>query len=166
MIKIFKKRDDTLTYEDLLMEADRIGLVVKEKPLPISDGRIKGKRIAIRQDIPTQAQKADVLAEELGHYYTTVGDIFNQATVGQEKQEQRARLYAYNLRIGLDGLLRAFKAHCQTTYEIANFLDVSEEFLMEAIERYRQIYGTGTMIDNYYIRFEPYLSIQTYHFIM
>ena len=38
-----------MTYEDLLIEAEKAGLTVKEKDLPISDGRIKGKRIAIRR---------------------------------------------------------------------------------------------------------------------
>lgn len=45
-----------MNYEDLLMEAEAEGLIVKEKPLKVSDGRIKGKRIAIRQDIPTYRQ--------------------------------------------------------------------------------------------------------------
>ena len=49
-----------MSYEDLLKEADAAGLIVKEKPLPLSDGRIKGRRIAIRQNIPTLRKKADV----------------------------------------------------------------------------------------------------------
>ena len=59
-----------MTYEELLIEADSEGLIVREKPLAGSDGRIKGKRIAIRKNIPTLAKKADVLAEEMGHYHT------------------------------------------------------------------------------------------------
>ena len=58
------------SYEILLDEARNIGLVVKEKPLQSGDGRIKGNKIAIRHDIKTSRQKANVLAEELGHYYT------------------------------------------------------------------------------------------------
>lgn len=34
---------------------------------------IKGNKIAIRHDIKTSRQKANVLAEELGHYYTSTG---------------------------------------------------------------------------------------------
>lgn len=70
-----------MNYEDLLIEADRAGLIVKEKPLLLSDGRIKGQKIAIRKDIPTLRKKADVLAEELGHYYTTTGRIIEQDSV-------------------------------------------------------------------------------------
>ena len=45
-------------YEALLDEACDIGLIVKEKPLQYNNGRIKGNRIAIRQDINTTTEKA------------------------------------------------------------------------------------------------------------
>ena len=44
---------------------------------------------------------ADTLAEELGHHYTTVGDILDQTNVSNRKQERLARVWAYNRRIGL-----------------------------------------------------------------
>ena len=64
-------------YEALLDEACDIGLIVKEKPLQYNNGRIKGNRIAIRQDINTTTEKACVLAEELGHHHTSVGNILD-----------------------------------------------------------------------------------------
>lgn len=151
-----------MEYEELLLEAERAGLLVKEKCLPLSDGRIKGKRIAIRRDIPTLTKKADVLAEELGHYYTSVGRIVEQNTVNARKQERTARLWAYNKRIGLTGILRAFQNHCTSRYEIAEYLGVSEDTLAEALEYYRQIYGEGVMVDNYLVRFEPTLQVYKY----
>lgn len=149
-------------YEELLIEAERAGLIVKEKPLPLSDGRIKGKRIAIRQDIPTLKKKADVLAEELGHYYTTVGRIIEQNTVDARKQEHRARIKAYNMQIPLVDIIKAYNAHCQNIYELSEYLDVSEDTISEALEAYRQIYGTGTIVEDYYVQFEPYLRIGRY----
>lgn len=147
-------------YDKLLVEADKEGLSVKEAPLQSGDGRCKGKRIAIRKDIPTLAQKADILAEEMGHYYTTVGDIKDQDTSSKQKQERRGRLWAYNRRIGLMGLVNAFKAHCNNTCEVAAHLNVSEDFLNEALDCYRSIYGeTGEVVDNYIIKFEPYLQV-------
>lgn len=151
-----------MSYEDLLIEADQAGLIVKEKKLPFSDGRIKGKRIAIRQDIPTLAKKADVLAEELGHHYTTVGNILEQNTTVQRKQERAARLWAYNKRIGLTGIISAYKAGCRSSYEIADHLNVSEDTLLEALECYRHIYGRGEMVDNYFVQFEPNLQVYEY----
>ena len=55
------------TYEDLLMEADAQNLITKEKNLPVSKGRIKGNRIAIKKGL-TEKEKKCILAEELGHH--------------------------------------------------------------------------------------------------
>lgn len=151
-----------MTYEELLIEADSEGLLVREKPLVSSDGRIKGKRIAIRSDIPTLAKKADVLAEEMGHYHTGVGNILKQDTINARKQERTARLWSYNKRIGLTGILNSFQNHCANRYEIAEYLGVSEDTLTDALECYRQIYGRGVMVGNYFIQFEPALQVYEY----
>lgn len=151
-----------MTYDELLIEAEKDGLTVKEMPLQSASGRCSGKRIAIRQDIPTLTEKADVLAEEMGHYNTTVGRIVDLDTVEQRKQERRARLWGYNKRIGLMGIVSAYKAQCASLYEISDHLGVSEESLTEALEYYRQIYGRGTIIDNYFVQFEPYLTVYEY----
>lgn len=148
-----------MNYEELLIEADNAGLTVKEKLLPLSDGRIKGHRIAIRKDIPTQRQKADVLAEELGHYYTTVGRIVEQRSVSDRKQEYAARLWAYNRRIGLSGIILGYRNHCHNRHELAECLEVSEEFLQEALECYREKYGCYVELDGYVIMFEPHLAV-------
>lgn len=141
------------------MEADASGLIVKEKPLLASDGRIKGRKIAIRQSIPTLRKKADVLAEELGHYYTTVGRIIEQDSVSDRKQEHIARLWSYNKRIGLSGLVKGYKAHCTNRHELAEYLEVSEEFLKEALECYHEKYGSYVNWGGYTIMFDPALVI-------
>ena len=146
-------------YEALLDEACDMGLTVKEKPLKYNNGRIKGNRIAIRQDIDTEKEKACVLAEELGHYYTTVGDILDQSKPESRKQERQARLWAYNKQIGLIGLVRAFEHGCQNRFEIAEYLEVTEEFLEECIECYRNKYGICKRVDNYVVYFMPQLSV-------
>ena len=48
---------DKLTYDNLLIEADRKNLVVLEKPLIANDGRLFKNRIAIRKDISTTKEK-------------------------------------------------------------------------------------------------------------
>lgn len=148
-----------MSYEELLMEADASGLMVKEKPLLASDGRVNGRRIAIRQTIPTLRQKADVLAEELGHYHTSVGRIVEQDNANARKQEQIARLWAYNKRIGLAGLVKGYQAHCRNRHELAECLEVSEEFLKEALECYREKYGSHVNFGGYTIIFDPALVV-------
>lgn len=147
------------TYEALLDEASDIGLTVKEKPLKYNNGRIKGSRIAIRQDITTTTEKSCVLAEELGHHYTSVGNILDMTSAANRKQERQARFWAYNKQIGLFGLVRAFEHGCQNRFEIAEYLEVTEEFLEECIECYRNKYGICKRVDNYVVYFIPQLSV-------
>lgn len=147
-----------MTYEELLIEADSNNLITKEKPLKAYDGRIRGNKILIRKDM-TEAQKTCVLAEELGHHYTTTGSIIEQKTVDDCKQEQKARLWAYNKLIGLTGIIQAYKAGCRNHHEMAEFLNIDEIFLSDALNRYKSKYGEFTTIDNYIIYFEPNIAI-------
>lgn len=148
-----------MTYEELLKEADSIGLIVKEKPLQSGDGRIFKNRIVVRRNIPTQKEKSCVLAEELGHHYTTAGNILDQSSISNRRQENIARTWAYNKMIGLTGIIRSYEHGCRSKHEISEYLGVTEEFLDNAIERYRQKYGEFVPVGNYVIRFEPVLLV-------
>ena len=147
------------SYEILLSEASENGLIVKEKPLKYNNGRIKGSRVAIRQDLSTSVEKACVLAEELGHHYTTYGNILDQNYTSNRKQELRARAWAYNKQIGLLGLIRAYEHGCRNRFEIAEHLEVTEEVLEECLIFYRNKYGVHTNVDNYVVYFIPSLIV-------
>ncbi len=147
-----------MTYEELLTTADNNRLITKEKPLPVSKGRIKGKRIAINKTL-TEQEKKCVLAEELGHYYTGSGDILDQSSVMNRKQEQRGRLWAYNKLIGLHGIISAHRSGCHSISDVAEYLDVTESFLQEALLCYKQKYGLYVKLDNYVIYFEPSIGV-------
>ena len=114
--------------------------------------------IAIREDM-TIPEKTCALAEELGHHYTSVGNILDMTSFANRKQERQARLWAYNKQIGLIGLVRAFEHGCQNRFEIAEYLEVTEEFLEECIECYRNKYGICKRVDNYVVYFIPQLSV-------
>ena len=96
--------------------------------------------IAIREDM-TIPEKTCALAEELGHHETSVGNILDMSSAANRKQERQARLHGYNRLIGLIGIVHAFNAGCQNKYEIADFLDVTEEYLQECINCYQSKYG-------------------------
>lgn len=147
------------SYEILLSEASENGLVVKEKPLKYNNGRIKGSRVAIRQDLSTSVEKACVLAEELGHHYTSYGNILDQSDTSNRKQELRARAWAYNRQIGLLGLIKAYEHGCRNRFEIAEYLEVTEEVLEECLSFYQNKYGVCTNVDNYVVYFIPNLVI-------
>lgn len=146
------------TYEYLLTEAEDEGLIVKELPLRGYDGLIKENRIAISKAL-TQTEKYCVLAEELGHHYTTVGNILDQSNTSNRKQELRARLWAYNKNIGLQGIIKAYEKNLTNLDDVADFLEVTPEFLQDALKCYRSKYSPYIELDNYIIIFEPYLSV-------
>lgn len=149
-----------MNYEELLNTADQLDLAVKEQPLTVHDGLIRGRRIAIRKSIETQAEKSCVLAEELGHYFTSFGNILNMDEIQNRKQELRARLSGYDMQIGLIGIVECYKHHCRSLYEMAEYLQVTEEYLKEALECYSRKYGENLVtIDNYAIRFVPSLQV-------
>lgn len=148
-----------MTYENLLTAADQEGLLVKEQPLQMADGLLINKRIAIRKNLSTHTEKACVLAEELGHYYTTSGNILDQNEVTNRKQELRARLWAYNHQIGLIGIIRAYEHGCRNASEMAEYLNVTEAFLQDALSCYRSKYGICVEFDNYIVFFIPALAV-------
>lgn len=149
------------TYEKLQDEACKDGIEVVD--YPFESERIKGLccdgTIAIRDNIATTTEKACVLAEELGHHYTSVGNIIDMDSSSNRKQERQARLWAYNKQIGLKGLVRAYEHGCTASHEIAEYLDVTEEALQECIEFYRDKYGEYKTVDHYIIFFIPHLAV-------
>lgn len=107
----------------------------------------------------TSTKTADTLAEELEHHYTTVGNILDQNQTLNRKQERIARLRAYDRRIGLSGIIKGYQAHCHNRFELAEYLDFSEDTLHDALELYREKYGCFTESNGYIIIFEPSLAV-------
>lgn len=151
-------------YEKLLDDADKQHVIVTEK-FDLSDTRLKGLYcdafIAIDKNL-TEADKACVLAEELGHHATTYGNIIDQSSVMNRKQERRARVWAYYLMLQFKDIIRAYEHGCQNRYDIAEYLNISEEFLQDAINYYKDKYGAYVAYDNYFIYFEPLGVLKIY----
>lgn len=148
-------------YECLEDEACRDGIELVN--CRFDSPRIKGlycdKTIGINLDIDTSTEKVCVLAEELGHHHTSVGDILDLSDAGNRKQERQARLWGYNKLIGLTGIINAYEAGCQDRFAVAEYLGVTEEYLCECLNTYRDKYGVGVTVDDYYIMFIPHLAI-------
>ena len=79
--------------------------------------------------------------------------------VGNRQQEMDARLWGYNRLIGLRGIIKAYEHHCQNRYEMAEYLDVPEDYLEQALACYQNKYGIYTIVDNYAIYFVPHLTV-------
>lgn len=151
-----------MEYEELLDLAKSQNINVYEK-YDFSGTRIKGLycdgNIALSKDLHTEAEKKCVLAEELGHYETAVGDITDLSLTSNRKQELRGRLIAYNKMVGLMGFIDAYQHHCHDLHEMAEYLDVTDAFLSETIDCYRAKYGNYAKLDNYVVYFEPNIGV-------
>ncbi|MBO5371976.1 MAG: ImmA/IrrE family metallo-endopeptidase [Lachnospiraceae bacterium] len=77
--------DSGKIFEKLVHLATSKGIIVRFAPLQASDGRIKGNKIAIRQDLPTIEDFNYNLAHELAHAYLHF-DKGN--TIGSSEHEQ------------------------------------------------------------------------------
>ena len=130
-------------FEKLLQEAENDRVRVYDFDLGGEglDGLYMDGNIALSDKLETTCQKACVLAEELGHHYTTVGDILDQSTIKNQKQERIARGWAYNKLVPFTAIQQAHEAGYFEAYEVAEYLDVDEEFLKESLEYYEQKYG-------------------------
>ena len=142
-----------MTYEELMIDSnieDIYELNMKTKGL-YADGVI-----GISKHIETNAEKACILAEEIGHYHTSYGNILDQTSISNRKQELRARAWAYEKMIPLSFIVKGYQAQCKNRDELAEFLGVTEEFLIETIDYYKRKLGLFYRIDEkYIITFEP-----------
>ena len=81
--------------------------------------------------------------------------------VRPSKQERQARLWGYDKLIGLRRLIEAYEYGCHDRYELAEYLEVTDEYLQDCIDCYRDKYGVCTAVDDYYIMFIPSLQVGT-----
>ncbi len=148
-------------YEKLLKEADDRGLTVIEK-YPFRSPRIRGlccaRTIAISEQVDTTAERTVILCEELTHADRTVGNILND-----ERKERRVREETFDRLIGPRGLVEAYLADCRAPHEVADYLNIPEDFLQSALQNYRQRYGLMTEVTTeqgrFALRFEPTLRV-------
>ncbi|WP_028560653.1 ImmA/IrrE family metallo-endopeptidase [Paenibacillus pinihumi] len=145
------------TYEELLDEAHNHNIEVYEMPmLPRNRGLYSDGIVWVNKFTPYTVGKACILAEELGHYHTSTGDILDQSDLRHRKQELRARQWAYGRLIPLSDIVQAYKAKAQGRHEIAEYLGVTEEFLQHSIDRYTEKHGLLLMVDDSHaICFDP-----------
>jgi len=145
-----------MTYEKLLMEAERHCVDIYEMPMKLTiKGLYSNKNILINKNVKSTAEKVCILAEEIGHYHTSVGNILDQSKIENRKQELRARYWAYERLVPLEKIVQASKVGVRNRYELADYLDVTEEFLETALNRYKEKYGLFRVVGEATIYFDP-----------
>lgn len=151
-------------YEELLQEADDEDIEIIEFTFK-SDikGLYSDNCIAISRKLNNTTEKKCILTEELGHHYMTIGNITDLKSVCNHKQERQARKWSYERLVPLKSIIKASFESCTSLYELAEYLDVTEEFLRETLTYYQSKYGLYTEVDNYCIYFNP-LTVCKYNY--
>lgn len=148
-----------MDYNKLIDEVEKEGIEIIEMNLPKRVKALYGDNIiALNEKLNTNAEITCTIAEELGHYHTSSGDILDQSKVSNRQQEKRARAWSYRKLVGITKLISAYKDGVRNKYELSEYLDVTEKFITEALNYYGEKYGFSCKIDNYIIYFDP-LSI-------
>ncbi len=116
------------TYEALLSEyGDKLNI---EERSMLHDGLYCDNVVWINRNLPT-SRKACILAEEIGHYTTSVGDILDIRDLDNARQELRARVWAFNKLLSVDQIVDAASKGYTEVYEMAEYLGVDEKFLRD-----------------------------------
>lgn len=116
---------------DLMKEAENDGIKVVEMNFESdADGLCLGNKVAIRSSL-TNSEKKCVLAEEIGHIKTTVGNILNTKDMNKYKQERKARIWAYQKLLNIDMIIDAASKGYTETYDMAEYLNIDEKFLKD-----------------------------------
>ncbi|EGQ3341426.1 ImmA/IrrE family metallo-endopeptidase [Staphylococcus pseudintermedius] len=143
-----------MRYEDLLIENEYID-VIETSSLPyFQSGLYYDGTIYIREDM-SDYKKHETLAEEIAHYKISAGNILDQSNMLNRKFELKARRLANESVITLQGLINAFNYGVQNIYDLATYFEVTKDFVLDAIQHYKQKYGLRTRYGKYIIEFEP-----------
>lgn len=144
-------------------------LLIKHSDIPIGDGiSLKGNFkglydngvILIDKNL-SETEKAEVLYEELAHHELTHGNIIDQSIFINRKFENYARRHAYESALSLNKIISAFQYGVSNLYELAEFVQLSEEYVNKVLEHYKSKYGQSVYFNKHLIVLEP---LQVYRY--
>lgn len=120
-------------YEELVAEYDQ-EVNIEERNMQ-NDGLYCDNFIWIKGTLTT-AEKTSIMAEEIGHYKTTAGDILDQNKLANVKQELLARKWAYEKIIPISDINKAVTQGITEVYDLAEHFEVTEEFMIACLKHY------------------------------
>lgn len=141
-------------YEQLLAENEHIKIKDTHSLPDGYSGFYKDGIILIDKDL-SETRKAEVLYEELAHHKLTYGNILDQSKDINRKFENYARRHGYEAALPLRIIVEAHNYGVSNLYELADYVQLSEKYIVEILEHYKNKYGIHTQYGTYLIQFEP-----------
>ena len=104
----------------------------------------------------SRRSRAAILAEEYGHFKTSVGDtVRGSDDVRIRRAEDRAMRVAVDMLVCPEDIVQAIKSGVRNWYELAEALDLPESFLRKAISVWQQQYGPVYTTDDSVLWLDP-----------
>ncbi|WP_088815676.1 MULTISPECIES: hypothetical protein [Listeria] len=138
-------------YENLLRQYKHIPVV--ECELYENTGLLGAYRnghVLLDKHQQTNSKKV-VVYEEFMHHEATTGIILDENRIENKKQENYTRQLTYKHFLGWETIIYCWNMGFTYYHEVAEFLNITEEFIIEAIEFYKSKYGTMYKHKDYYI---------------
>ena len=128
-------------FEELENEASILGIEVIDTEIPVAGMNagylnLSGTECIFLRNSGTVRERACWIAEELGHHHTGHNLVLQYRTADDWRAEARARRWAHMRLLTLDAIYTAAR-NTDDMFEIAEALDVSEEFLRESIDDFQ-----------------------------
>lgn len=141
-------------YEQLLTENEHIKIRDTHSLPDGYSGFYKDGIILIDKNLP-ETRKAEVLYEELAHHKLTYGNILDQSKWINRKFENYAKRHGYEAALPLRIIVEAHRYGVSNLYELAQYVQLSEDHVLEILEHYKNKFGIGTHYGDNVITFEP-----------
>ncbi|MCQ54864.1 hypothetical protein [Listeria monocytogenes] len=146
------------TSSELKADFPELNFVIDNK-LPTKLFAIIQSNVVHLQPALTESELRCTIIEEVMHWKYTAGDITNYNDVKNIKQEKFARRKAHDYLVTIDVLASCYDRGIRTYHEAATFLNITEKFLIEVIENYREKYGLMYKHGEYIINFGSTIQI-------
>lgn len=143
-------------YEKLTAENEHLYIV--EEDMESYDGLTVGNTVIINKNLTT-TQKFCTLSEKAEHYYLSSSDITDQDKTLNRKQECLARKRSALKLCPLEALIKAYEKGCSTLFDVAEFLELTEEVVKQSLQEHSKLYPDGINFNNCMVTFFPRFSI-------
>lgn len=143
-----------MPYETLISQYPQ--LTVKEvTSLPAKLAGLTMDNLILIDKHRGKYERHGILAEEIGHYETTYGDITDLNNVRNLKLELFARRWGYKKIVSLDKLIECYTLNYISLEEVCTYLEITAEYLKTSIDHYSSSLGISVIHEGYQISFDP-----------
>ncbi|EAE1669503.1 toxin [Listeria monocytogenes] len=103
--------------------------------------------------------KKVILIEEYLHSKHTEGNILDETDINNKKQENFVRRKNYELLFSSECIIRAYNLGFTYYHDVADYFDLPETFIRDAIKHYEQLYGEMWEVGEYIIFLGNYIEV-------